>query len=507
MSKTNGGFYYGVLLNNSTVYVTLTFPKKGHVNHGKTTLLDNLRNTDVVSSEPGFITQSLSAFTVDYPEPESFEGIPPLVTMLDTPGHAAFFLMRENGASVSDFLVLLIAADEGMGPQTLEVVRISQDSNIPIIVCINKIDIASPKNISRVYKQLHKHGLLDPKITHDNNPYMMGRSHVEYEGEKDYTVKAVIELSALNGTNIDILLRALKEKTELIAEFLHPNNTDEKAECTVIESSSHQGLGKILNVIVHWGYLSPGQWFVTDRYIGRIKTIYSSKGVRLDKALPGYPVVVTGIKTEDEGFPPTGSGLFALPKNMAEVLQEHRLKVLRYKSKEIQGLLFKPERTYPTEEIDEDENFDDDDDTIAEEAVEPEPAQSPNQPWKKAIHTASETALPVVLRADNVGRLETLLGLCETLCKEGQIDITVISHGVGDVVITDLLHAQIELENRPLATVPIYCFGDITIQPSAKQWLAKNQHFNDRICIEQHKVIYDIIARMKVHIVENRMKE
>jgi len=472
----------------------------GHVDHGKTTLMDHLRKANVADNEPGKITQSLTAFTVNLRKPQT--SIQPderwkySMTMLDTPGHADFFLMRENGASVSDFLVLIIAANEGMGPQTAEVLSISADSNLPVIVCINKIDIATEKEIQKVYSDLHKLEALDPKITHESNPYLQNSSQYEKIEDQSFPVKAVIELSALLGTNVPVLIRALFEKADLIDDFLHPDPKDPRTEGTVIESNTQEGIGKTLRVIVHWGYLEAGQWFVTDRYIGRIKCLYDDNAQIIEKVYLGDPVSVAGMK--GDGLPPTGAGFFVLPLEEAEIVNEHRENLIQFKFKEMHGLLFRRSRDSDPDpeadhEIHEFEENPDLEDNVLEEI------NAPNMKWKRIVTTNDEKALPMIVKADNIGRLETLLGICEKLAEEGKININIVSNGVGNVTISDLQHAQIEVEENGREVVPVYCFGDIGLDPGAKVWVGqqKNKKVSEALYVSQHKVIYELIDDMK----------
>jgi translation initiation factor IF-2 len=487
----------------------------GHVNHGKTTLLDRLRKTNVVESEPGKITQSLSAFSVPLKmttltkdnskfQPKNNKNntnesnknnIPTTITMLDTPGHAAFFLMRENGASVSDFLLIVIDAIEGIQPQTEEVFTIAQNSNMPMIICINKIDIAGEEKIENVYKQLHKRELINPEITHQNNAYMKNI----LVNDKDFPAKSVIEISALKGLNVDLLVNVLFQKAEQIDEYLHPDSTDTKAECTVIESGNQTGIGRTLFSVVHWGFLESGQWFVTDRFIGKIKSLYNDRGEKIKKCLPGHPVQIVGIDTEQH--PPSGSGLFVLPQEEAEILQQHRENLVAFKVKEMRGTIYKPVHRDNENQENDDEGYD------YEYEYENEEGEKPFEGIVES-ENATKNGLAVVLKADNIGRLETLLGLCDTIASEGNLDVRIIHSGVGDVTPRDLFHAQVEIEEMKEKSVPIYCFGKINLDASAKRWLEKHKHveqINEGISIHQFGVIYDLIDEMK-KAVERRKK-
>jgi len=130
-----------------------------------------------------------------------------------------------------------------------------------------------------------------------------------------------------------------------------------------------------------------------------------------------------------------------------------------------------------------------------------EPTQLKQLAVRRKIHTARDSALPVVLKAESIGKLETLLALCESLCQEGELDIMVISQGVGDLTLTDLNHAEVEITMNKAPLVPVYCFGNVDVQPAAKKWLEKNRpELKKSLLIAQHKVIYDIINSIKGHL-------
>eukprot|EP01127_Copromyxa_protea_P000369 TRINITY_DN10301_c0_g1_i1.p1 TRINITY_DN10301_c0_g1~~TRINITY_DN10301_c0_g1_i1.p1 ORF type:complete len:635 (-),score=146.74 TRINITY_DN10301_c0_g1_i1:84-1769(-) len=482
----------------------------GHVNHGKTTLLDALRGTQVAASEPGFITQDITAFNVDWKDDTGQHRL----TMLDTPGHSAFFLMRDHGAAVSDFLLLIIAANEGISGQTFEVIIRAKEANIPMIVAINKIDVSTPEQIEKVYSQLHEHEVLDPRITRETNPYLHDGSQNEYEGEREYPAKGVIEISALNKQNLDVLLRALREKAELISDFLHPSDREKKLEATVIESLMWKDR-KMLKVIVHCGTLVPGMWFLVQTHLGTVKALYDDLGNRVEKALPGNPVTIFGLKSESQ-LPDPGSTLFVLPREEAMELKEHRELYAEYKIREIRGDLFEQteeELLSSGLEAEEEEVLGIEEGTAYEGIPRgpedpyivtppvPAPTHKKKKPQMKKIFQTRDDSMKVVLKADTIGRLETLLELCNTLCNEGEIDVTIIARGVGKLTPPDIEHAVVEIEELKEPVVPIYCFGDCAPTGRTLTLLQeRTKRFPGVLVYETYDNIYDLINRMKEHI-------
>jgi len=236
----------------------------GHVDHGKTKTLDAIRNTNVAAGEAGGITQKIGAYQVSTPKG--------LITFLDTPGHEAFTMMRARGAQITDIVVLVVAADVGVMPQTLEALHHAKDAKVPIIVAVNKID-KPEANPDRVMTQLSEQGL---------TPEAWG-------GDTQY-----INISALKHIGIDELLDAIllqAEVLELKAQY------DCRAEGKVIESRVDQGRGVVATVIVERGTLHTGDPFVAGIYSGRVRAIFNDRGQKIDEATPSMPVEVLGIES------------------------------------------------------------------------------------------------------------------------------------------------------------------------------------------------------------------
>lgn len=235
----------------------------GHVDHGKTSLLDALKSTDVVASEAGGITQHIGAYRVNL---ESGSAI----TFIDTPGHAAFTEMRTRGAKVTDIVVLVVAADDGIKAQTVEAISHAKAANVPIIVAINKMDKPGA-DIERVKNELLQHDLVPE----------------DFGGEI-----IVVPVSALKRTNLD----KLEESILLLAEMLELKaNPDAVASGTVVESKIDKGRGVIATVLVQRGTLRTGDLVVAGHAFGRIKLMTNDKGQSVDIATPSEPVEIIGL--------------------------------------------------------------------------------------------------------------------------------------------------------------------------------------------------------------------
>ena len=233
----------------------------GHVDHGKTKTLDAIRNTNVAAGEAGGITQKIGAYQV-----KTAKGV---ITFLDTPGHEAFTMMRARGAQITDIVVLVVAADDGVMPQTIEALHHARNANVPIIVAVNKID-KPDANPDRVMTQLSEQGLMPE----------------EWGGDTQY-----VKISAKQGAGIDDLLDAILLQAEML-ELKAPRKT--RAEARVIESRVDQGRGVVASVIVQRGSLKIGDPFVAGIYSGRVRAMFDDRGEKVTEALPSMPVEVLG---------------------------------------------------------------------------------------------------------------------------------------------------------------------------------------------------------------------
>jgi translation initiation factor IF-2 len=241
----------------------------GHVDHGKTSLLDRIRSTNVVGGEAGGITQHIGAYRV------SVDG--KFITFLDTPGHEAFTAMRARGAKVTDIVVLVVAADDAVMPQTIEAINHAQAANVPIIIAINKIDKPGA-NPDKIKQQLSDRNIL-----------------VEEWGGKYQCV----EISAKAGVNIDELLEKILLEAEILELKANPNR---KARGTVVESQLDKGRGITGTILVQKGTLEIGDPFVAGVYHGRVRAMFDERNKKMLSASPSTPVMVLGF----EGAPQAG---------------------------------------------------------------------------------------------------------------------------------------------------------------------------------------------------------
>lgn len=265
----------------------------GHVDHGKTSLMDFVRKSRVAAGEAGGITQHIGAYSVEVPNGR--------ITFLDTPGHEAFTAMRARGATVTDIVVLVVAADDGLMPQTLEAISHARAAKVPMIVAINKIDLPSA-NIDKVKGQLQEKGL---------TPEDWGGDTI------------VCPVSALKGTGVDHLL----EMISLQAEVLELKASPEVApRGTVIEAQIEPGRGPTATVIVRMGTLKTGQPFICGNYSGKVKSLMDDKGQQVKTAPPSTPVKVLGFS----GLPNAGDEFLVMESERdAKALSEERLEALR----------------------------------------------------------------------------------------------------------------------------------------------------------------------------------
>ncbi len=269
----------------------------GHVDHGKTSLLDKIRNANVASGEAGGITQATSAFRV----PVKVGDEEKFVTFLDTPGHEAFTAMRARGANMTDVVVLVVAADDGVMPQTIESINHAKAAGVPIIVALNKIDKpeANDKNIQRVFGQLAERGL---------NP-------AEWGGDAE-----VVRTSAHTGEGIQDLLEALDYQAQLLelkADF------GGAAQGTVIESRMEEGRGATASLLIQTGELSVGDFIVAGRAYGKVRDITSDRGERIKSASPSAAVQISGLDT----LPDAGDKFYvvdSLKKAQSAAEQRHQ---------------------------------------------------------------------------------------------------------------------------------------------------------------------------------------
>ncbi|RYX87992.1 MAG: translation initiation factor IF-2 [Bradyrhizobiaceae bacterium] len=344
----------------------------GHVDHGKTSLLDALRQANVVSGEAGGITQHIGAYQVTSPESGK------KITFIDTPGHAAFTAMRARGAKVTDIVILVVAADDGVMPQTIEAINHAKAAGVPMIVAINKIDKPDAK-AERVRTEL---------LQHDVQVESFGGDVVD------------VEVSAKNKTNLDKLL----EMIALQAEILDlKTNSDRPAEGTVIEAKLDRGRGPVATVLVQRGTLKVGDIIVAGSEMGRVRALISDQGEQLTEAGPSVPVEVLGFN----GPPEAGD-------RMAVVVNEAR-------AREITDY-----RTHAKRE---------------KSAASTNGMRGSLEQMMSQLKTVGRKDFPLVIKADVQGSLEAILGSLEKLGTD-EVAARILHAGVGGISESDVTLAE-----------------------------------------------------------------
>ena len=268
----------------------------GHVDHGKTTLLDTIRKSRVAEGEAGGITQHIGAYQINYNGK--------LITFIDTPGHAAFTEMRARGASITDIVIIIVAADDGVMPQTKEAIDHAKAANVPIIVAVNKIDKPTA-NPERVLTEMANYGLVPE----------------EWGGDTMF-----VNISAKNGNGIDELLERLLLISELLELKANPNRY---ASGTVIESKLDKNSGIVSTILIQNGTLRLGDAIVVGNNAGKIRTLKDDKNENLVKAYPSMPVTITGLAES-----PSAGDKFMVFENdrKAKAIAEERKIIAKQKS-------------------------------------------------------------------------------------------------------------------------------------------------------------------------------
>ncbi|WP_297482257.1 translation initiation factor IF-2 [Sulfurimonas sp.] len=263
----------------------------GHVDHGKTSLLDSIRKAKVTDGEAGGITQHIGAYTVSQNGKD--------ITFIDTPGHAAFGAMRQRGTDITDIVIIVVAADDGVKPQTLEVIKIAKDSGVPIIVALNKMD-KETANPDLVKGQMAEQGI----------------TPIDWGGEVEF-----VPVSAKTGMGIDDLLENILLTAEVLELKANPNV---HAKAAVVESSLEKGRGPVATVIVQNGTLKVGSHVVCGASYGRVKALINDSGKQIKEVLPSHTAVVAGLNE----VPPAGEILMEM--NSDKEAKEYALKRKEY---------------------------------------------------------------------------------------------------------------------------------------------------------------------------------
>jgi translation initiation factor IF-2 len=341
----------------------------GHVDHGKTSLLDVLRETDVVAGEAGGITQHIGAYQVNMANGEK-------ITFLDTPGHAAFTEMRARGANVTDIVVLVVAANDSIMPQTIEAINHAKAADVPLIVAINKIDLED-SNPQKVKTDLLQHEVI---------PEDMG-------GEVQ-----CVEISAKQKMNLDKLEEAILLQAEMLDLKANP---DRDAVGTVIEAKLEQGRGNVGTILIQRGTLKIGDIFVVGSEWGKVRAMINDHGQNVEIAIPGQPIEVLGLN----GAPNSGDSFIVVDEeSKAREVAEYRARVKR--------------KAATTLSANEGASFEE---LLAEK------------------QESEKKALSVVIKADVHGSVEAILGSFDKLVKDNEdVRIQVLHTGVGGINESDV---------------------------------------------------------------------
>ncbi|MBD0327209.1 MAG: translation initiation factor IF-2, partial [Pyrinomonadaceae bacterium] len=272
----------------------------GHVDHGKTSLLDGIRATDVAAGEAGGITQHIGAYSVQVPNPDNPAEMRRVV-FLDTPGHEAFTMMRARGAKATDVVVLVVAADDGVMPQTIEAIEHSRAAGVPIIVAINKID-RPDANPDRVKQELANQGL----------------QPVEWGGETE-----MVLVSAKKRENLDTLLETILLTTDILELKASPTRL---ASGVVLEAKLDRGRGAVATVLVQQGTLRVGDPFIVGQIFGKVRAMFDDRGQAITEAGPATPVEVLGL----QGVPQAGESFQVVADiTRAQQISHHRQMLTR----------------------------------------------------------------------------------------------------------------------------------------------------------------------------------
>lgn len=345
----------------------------GHVDHGKTSLLDALRSTDVVSGEAGGITQHIGAYQVKMSGGER-------ITFLDTPGHAAFTEMRARGANVTDIVVIVVAANDSIMPQTIEAISHAKAAGVPIIIAINKVDLPDAKPM-KVKQDLLQHDIIVEELS----------------GEVQ-----CVEVSAKQKLNLDKLEEDILVQAEILELKANPNRT---AQGFVIESKLEKGRGPVATVLVQNGTLKIGDVFVAGATIGKVRAMIDDKGQNVTSAEPGQPVEVIG----SDSAPDAGDSFFVVKdESRAREVATYRQR----KIKDSQAAMVVKSRTTMEDIL-------------------------------NLRQTGEKTRLPVVIKADVHGSVEAIAGALRKVVQENEdVDVQILHTGVGGITESDVILAK-----------------------------------------------------------------
>jgi translation initiation factor IF-2 len=349
----------------------------GHVDHGKTKLLDAVRHANVVEGEAGGITQHIGAYQVHF----KHENVDRAITFIDTPGHEAFTAMRARGAKVTDIAVLVVAADDGVMPQTIEALNHAQAAGVPIVVAVNKVD-KEGANPAKIRQQLTEYNLVAE----------------EYGGDTMF-----VDVSAKQRLNIDAVLEAILLTADAALEL--KANPDKAARGVAIEASLDKGRGPVATVLVQSGTLAVGDSIVAGTAYGRVRAMLDEKGNTLDVALPSRPVQVLGLTS----VPRAGDSFLVAPDDRtARQIAEKR------EAAERAAMLAKRRKRISLED------------------------------FTKALEQGKVQTLNLILKGDVSGSVEALEDALLKIEVSDEVQLQVIHRGVGAITQNDINLATVD---------------------------------------------------------------
>ncbi|XP_011140338.2 translation initiation factor IF-2, mitochondrial isoform X2 [Harpegnathos saltator] len=413
----------------------------GHVDHGKTTLLDTLRNTSVVKTEFGGITQHIGAFNVTLKTGER-------ITFLDTPGHAAFNVMRMRGAQVTDIVVLVVAADDGVMEQTVESIQMAKSANVPIIVAINKIDKPNA-DIERTQNMLSQRGI-----------------QVEAVGGDVQSVN----ISALYGTNLDTLIESLALQAELIGLKGDPTGL---VEAVVIECSTDIYRGKLATVLIQRGTLRKGACLVSGRTWAKVRSMFDHSGSPVTEAKLSEAVQIIGW----QDLPTAGDVIL-------EVNNEKKAHmVMRYREREQAKLLSHKHQTAADKKHEE---------YLKEYKIHLEKRRERGRYSKRWMSAPKDETndmpkLNIIIKGDVAGSVEAILDVLSSYGSDDKCHLSIVHYGVGPITTTDLQLAE-------TFNAILYHFN-VNIPKNLQQEAEKKE-----ISVRAYNVIYKLIDDVKEEI-------
>lgn len=384
----------------------------GHVDHGKTSLLDYIRHSSIVAGESGGITQHIGAYRVDC-------GNRKYITFLDTPGHEAFTAMRARGAQVTDIVILVVSADDSVMPQTIEAISHAQAAHVPIVVAINKIDKPDAQP-DRIKQQLADHNIL-----------------VEDWGGTYQSV----EISAKQGTNIDILLEKILLESEMLELKANP---DRLARATVVEANMDKGLGSVSTVIVQKGTLKVGDSFIAGVHSGKIRAMFDERGRKVEEAGPTIPVRAIGF----DGLPEAGD-ILAVVSTDSEAKAISNQRSQRKREQE-----FRQVHHVTLDDI------------------------------SAQIQVGGVKDLNLIIKADVSGSVEALSDSLLKLSTD-EVRVDILHKGVGSITETDIM----------LAAASSAVIVGFHISPTAK---ARKAAEAEKVDIRLYSIIYDCINEIRM---------